>query len=137
MRKCLTQLSPFTGKSSTSSITMRKSVDEAAQIIGVPRSTVKTRMFYGAATWRSCSGCRPAGIRAGRERICRIVTRHAGAGAAPAPPDLSVPPRLHRPGSGALPPPRPNPLRLCRLACARLAYARLAYARLADSEPDQ
>jgi RNA polymerase sigma-70 factor, ECF subfamily len=46
MRKCLTQLSPLHREIIDLVYYHEKSVDEAAQIIGVPRSTVKTRMFY-------------------------------------------------------------------------------------------
>jgi RNA polymerase sigma-70 factor (ECF subfamily) len=46
MRNCLTQLSPAHREIIDLVYYHEKSVDEVAQIVGVPKSTVKTRMFY-------------------------------------------------------------------------------------------
>jgi RNA polymerase sigma-70 factor (ECF subfamily) len=46
MRKCLTQLSPAHREIIDLVYYHEKSVDEVARIVGVPKSTVKTRMFY-------------------------------------------------------------------------------------------
>jgi RNA polymerase sigma-70 factor (ECF subfamily) len=46
MRKCLTQLSPAHREIIDLVYYHEKSVAEVAQIVGVPKSTVKTRMFY-------------------------------------------------------------------------------------------
>jgi RNA polymerase sigma-70 factor (ECF subfamily) len=46
IRKCLTRLSPSHREIIDLVYYHEKSVDEAARIVGVPKSTVKTRMFY-------------------------------------------------------------------------------------------
>jgi len=46
LRKCLTSLSPSIGRSSISSYYHEKSVEEVAEIVGIPENTVKTRLFY-------------------------------------------------------------------------------------------
>jgi RNA polymerase sigma-70 factor (ECF subfamily) len=46
IRRCLTQLSPAHREIIDLVYYHEKSVEEAAQIVGVPKSTVKTRMFY-------------------------------------------------------------------------------------------
>jgi RNA polymerase sigma-70 factor, ECF subfamily len=46
VRKCLTQLSPAHREIIDLVYYHEKSVDEVAQIVGAPKSTVKTRMFY-------------------------------------------------------------------------------------------
>jgi RNA polymerase sigma-70 factor (ECF subfamily) len=46
VRKCLTQLSPSHREIIDLVYYHEKSVDEVAQIVGAPKSTVKTRMFY-------------------------------------------------------------------------------------------
>ena len=46
LRMCLTQLSPEHREIIDLVYYHGKSVDEAAKIVGVPRTTVKTRMFY-------------------------------------------------------------------------------------------
>jgi RNA polymerase sigma-70 factor (ECF subfamily) len=46
LRKCLTQLSPAHREIIDLVYYHEKSVEEVAQIVGVPKSTVKTRMFY-------------------------------------------------------------------------------------------
>jgi RNA polymerase sigma-70 factor, ECF subfamily len=46
VRKCLTQLSPAHREVIDLVYYHEKSVDEVAQIVGVPPATVKTRMFY-------------------------------------------------------------------------------------------
>jgi RNA polymerase sigma-70 factor (ECF subfamily) len=46
IRKCLTRLSPSHREIIDLVYYHEKSVDEAARIVGVPKNTVKTRMFY-------------------------------------------------------------------------------------------
>jgi RNA polymerase sigma-70 factor (ECF subfamily) len=46
LRKCLTQLSPAHREIIDLVYYHEKSIDEVAEIIGVPQNTVKTRMFY-------------------------------------------------------------------------------------------
>ena len=46
IRKCLTRLSPLHREIIDLVYYHEKSVDEVAQIVGAPKSTVKTRMFY-------------------------------------------------------------------------------------------
>jgi RNA polymerase sigma-70 factor (ECF subfamily) len=46
IRKCLTQLSPLHREIIDLVYYHEKSVEEVSQIVGVPKSTVKTRMFY-------------------------------------------------------------------------------------------
>jgi RNA polymerase sigma-70 factor (ECF subfamily) len=46
LRDCLTQLSPAHREIIDLVYYHEKSIDEVAQIIGVPQNTVKTRMFY-------------------------------------------------------------------------------------------
>jgi RNA polymerase sigma-70 factor (ECF subfamily) len=46
IRRCLTQLSPAHREIIDLVYYHEKSVEEVAQIVGVPKSTVKTRMFY-------------------------------------------------------------------------------------------
>jgi RNA polymerase sigma-70 factor (ECF subfamily) len=46
IRECLTQLSPLHREVIDLVYYHEKSVDEVAQIVGAPKSTVKTRMFY-------------------------------------------------------------------------------------------
>ena len=46
IRRCLTQLSPSHREIIDLVYYHEKSVDEVAQIVGAPKSTVKTRMFY-------------------------------------------------------------------------------------------
>jgi RNA polymerase sigma-70 factor (ECF subfamily) len=46
IRKCLTQLSPSHREIIDLVYYHEKSVDEVAQIVGAPKSTIKTRMFY-------------------------------------------------------------------------------------------
>jgi len=46
VQKCLTQLSPAHREVIDLVYYHEKSVDEVAQIVGVPAATVKTRMFY-------------------------------------------------------------------------------------------
>ena len=46
MQKCLSQLSPAHREVIDLVYYHEKSVDEVAQIVGVPAATVKTRMFY-------------------------------------------------------------------------------------------
>lgn len=46
LRKCLTKLSPMHREVFDLVYYHEKSIDQVAEIIGVPRNTVKTRMFY-------------------------------------------------------------------------------------------
>ena len=46
LRECLTQLSPAHREIIDLVYYHEKSIDEVAEIIGVPQNTVKTRMFY-------------------------------------------------------------------------------------------
>ena len=68
LRECLTRLSPEHREIITLVYYHERSVEEVSDIVGIPRSTVKTRMFYAARSWRSC--WRRRGI-AGRRRLPR------------------------------------------------------------------
>jgi RNA polymerase sigma-70 factor, ECF subfamily len=91
MRKCLTQLSPLHREIIDLVYYHEKSIDEAAQIVGVPKSTVKTRMFYARSHMAKL--LKAAGLE-GSERVERVSARSSqgtGARAAP-PPPISAPP---------------------------------------------
>ena len=49
IRRCLTQLSPAHRQVIDLVYYHEKSVEEVAQVVGIPASTVKTRMFYARA----------------------------------------------------------------------------------------
>ena len=63
VQKCLTQLSPAHREVIDLVYYHEKSVEEVAQIIGIPENTVKTRMFY--ARKKLGELCRMAGIDRG------------------------------------------------------------------------
>ena len=51
LRQALTQLSPEHREAIDLVYYHEKSIDECAQVLGIPAATVKTRMFYGRKNW--------------------------------------------------------------------------------------
>jgi len=74
VQHCLSKLSPIHREVLDLVYYHERSVDEVAQIVGVPVNTVKTRMFYARKRLRTCSrhpvypGIDPALLRSGRYR---------------------------------------------------------------------